>query len=95
MAVDRIRSIQNGVLERLFCGDYSPLSQRSAHRSGERLFQAAKRKAGGYTRFQTVKTVIFLIAGRLDLAAINPHSLNPIDIQKPQRAYISLFAAGN
>jgi transposase len=26
------------------------------------LFQAAKRKARGYTRFQTMKTVLFLIA---------------------------------
>jgi transposase len=38
------------------------------------LFQAAKRKARGYTRFQTMKTVIFLIAGRLNFAAINPHA---------------------
>lgn len=38
------------------------------------LFQAAKRKARGYTRFQTMKTVLFLIAGKLDLAAINPHA---------------------
>ena len=39
------------------------------------LFQAAKRKARGYTRFQTMKTVIFLIAGRLNFAAINPHAV--------------------
>jgi transposase len=38
------------------------------------LFRAAKRKARGYTRFQTMKTVIFLIAGRLNFAAINPHA---------------------
>src|SRR5215831_2386595 len=38
------------------------------------LFQAAKRKARGYTRFQTMKTVIFLIAGKLNFAAINPHA---------------------
>jgi transposase len=38
------------------------------------LFQAAKRKARGYTRFQTMKTVLFLIAGKLNLAAINPHA---------------------
>jgi transposase len=36
------------------------------------LYQAAKRKARGYTRFQTTKTVIFLIAGRLNLTAIAP-----------------------
>ena len=39
------------------------------------LFQAAKRKARGYTRFQTMKTVIFLIAGKLNFAAINPHAV--------------------
>ena len=39
------------------------------------LFQAAKRKARGYTRFQTMKTVIFLIAGRLNFTAINPHAV--------------------
>jgi len=38
------------------------------------LFQAAKRKARGYTRFQTMKTVLFLIAGKLNFAAINPHT---------------------
>lgn len=39
------------------------------------LFQAAKRKARGYTRFQTMKTVIFLIAGRLNFTALNPHAM--------------------
>jgi transposase len=37
------------------------------------LFQAAKRKARGYTRFQTMRTVLFLIAGKLNFSAINPH----------------------
>jgi transposase len=37
------------------------------------LFQAAKRKARGYTRFETMRTVLFLIAGKLDFARINPH----------------------
>jgi transposase len=39
------------------------------------LFEAAKRKARGYTRFQTMKTVLFLIAGKLNFAAINPHAV--------------------
>ena len=39
------------------------------------LFQAAKRKARGYPRFQTMKTVLFLIAGKLNFAAINPHAV--------------------
>lgn len=38
------------------------------------LFQAAKRRARGYTRFETIRTVIFLIAGKLDFAAVNPHA---------------------
>jgi transposase len=38
------------------------------------LFQAAKRKARGFTRFETMRTVLFLIAGKLNLARINPHA---------------------
>jgi transposase len=38
------------------------------------LFQAAKRKARGYTRFSTMRTVLFLIAGKLDFTPINPHA---------------------
>jgi transposase len=41
------------------------------------LFQAAKRKARGFTRIATIKTVIFLIAGKLDFHAINPHAGQP------------------
>jgi len=37
------------------------------------LFQAAKRKARGYTRMDTMRTVIFLIAGKLDFTKFNPH----------------------
>jgi transposase len=37
------------------------------------LFQAAKRKARGFTRFTTMRTVLFLIAGKLNFKAINPH----------------------
>lgn len=37
------------------------------------LFQAAKRKARGYRRLSTIRTVIFLLAGKLDFAAVNPH----------------------
>ena len=36
------------------------------------LFQAAKRKARGYTRFRTMRTVLFLIAGKLDLPKFGP-----------------------
>ena len=38
------------------------------------VFQAAKRKARGYTRFSTMRTVIYLIAGKLDFSLINPHT---------------------
>jgi transposase len=41
------------------------------------LFQAAKRRARGFTRLSTIKTVIFLIAGKLDFHAINPHARQP------------------
>ena len=41
------------------------------------LFQAAKRRARGFTRFTTIRTVIFLIAGKLDFAVINPHARQP------------------
>lgn len=37
------------------------------------LFQAAKRKARGYTRLRTARMVIFLLAGKLDFRSINPH----------------------
>ena len=45
------------------------------------LFQAAKRKARGYTRFATMRTVLFLIAGKLDFTSINPHAAYPHQIQ--------------
>ena len=37
------------------------------------LFQPAKRKARAYTRFRTLRTVIFMIAGKLDFSRINPY----------------------
>jgi transposase len=39
------------------------------------LFQAAKRKARGFVRFETMRTVLFLIAGKLDFEKINPHAV--------------------
>lgn len=41
------------------------------------LFQAAKRRARGFTRIDTIRTVIFLIAGNLDFSSINPHAGQP------------------
>lgn len=41
------------------------------------LFQAAKRKARGYTRLETARIVIFLLAGKLDFRSLNPHAPPP------------------
>jgi transposase len=41
------------------------------------LFQTVKRRARGFTRLTTIKTVICLIAGRLDCHAISPHAPQP------------------
>jgi transposase len=38
------------------------------------LFQSAKRRARGFTRLSTIRTVIFLIAGKLDFRMVNPHA---------------------
>ena len=38
------------------------------------LFQSAKRRARGFTRLSTIRTVIFLIAGKLDFRTVNPHA---------------------
>jgi transposase len=38
------------------------------------LFLVGKRKARGYIRFATMRTVLFLIAGKLDFTRINPHA---------------------
>ena len=37
------------------------------------LFQAAKRKARGYSNFITIRTVIFLLMGKLNFSCINPY----------------------
>lgn len=55
------------------------------------LFQAAKRKARGYGRLSTIRTVIFLIAGKLNFDSINPTWLNPLEIQKSPYALTSSF----
>jgi hypothetical protein len=38
------------------------------------LFQAAKRRARGFASFETIRTVVFLIAGKLDFSTVNPHA---------------------
>ncbi|MBI2381861.1 MAG: transposase, partial [Gammaproteobacteria bacterium] len=37
------------------------------------LFQSAKRKARGYGNFRTIRTVLFLVAGKLNFGGLNPH----------------------
>jgi transposase len=41
------------------------------------LFQAAKRRARGFKRLSTIRTVIFLIAGKLDFRVVNAHARQP------------------
>lgn len=38
------------------------------------LFQATKRRARGFSCFSTIRTVIFLIAGKLAFQTVNPHA---------------------
>lgn len=38
------------------------------------LFQAAKRKARGYTSFSTIRAVVFLLAGKLNFGKLNQHA---------------------
>ncbi len=40
------------------------------------LFQAAKRRARGFTRMSTIRTVIFLVAGKLDFRVTRRSWLN-------------------
>jgi len=46
------------------------------------VFQAAKRKARGYTSIHTMRTVIFLIAGKLIFQSSTLMPLNPFVFQK-------------
>ena len=46
------------------------------------LFQAAKRRARGFTRLSTIKTVIFLIVGKLDFHRLTLMPGNPLEFQR-------------
>jgi transposase len=37
------------------------------------IFQAAKSKARGYKKFETIRTIIYLLTGKLDFSKINPY----------------------
>jgi len=37
------------------------------------IFQAAKAKARGYKRTDTIKAIIYLLTGKLDFGKINPY----------------------
>jgi transposase len=41
------------------------------------LFQAAKRRARGFFRLSTIRTVLFLIAGKLNFQTVNPRAPQP------------------
>jgi hypothetical protein len=41
------------------------------------LLQAAKRRAWGYLHFQTIRTITFLIAGKLDFSSLNSYVAQP------------------
>ena len=46
-------------------------------RGDKRIAQTPKRRARGFTLPSTIRTVIFLIARKLDLRPINPHAVQP------------------
>jgi len=54
----------------------TPLRQRMLEDMRMRKLEA-KRRARGFTRLSTIKTVIFLIASKLDFQAFNPHARQP------------------
>ena len=50
------------------CGEHLPNARITVDK-----FHAAKRSARGFTRMSTIRTFIFLVAGKLDFRAVNPH----------------------
>jgi transposase len=77
--VEPMRKVANMILNH-FNGVVAWASSRQTNGFLEALnglFQAAKRKARGYVRFSTIRTVIFLIAGKLDFSRINPYVAQP------------------
>ena len=44
------------------------------------IFQAAKAKARGYKRPDTIKAIIYLLTGKLDFSKINPYYVTQIII---------------
>jgi hypothetical protein len=53
---------------------HSKPSRVSSFEAINDLFQAVKRKARGYGNFSTIRTVVFLLASKLDFTNINPHA---------------------
>jgi len=43
-------------------------------RIAERVVPGRQSKARGYRRLSTIRTIIFLIAGKLDFRTLNPHA---------------------
>jgi hypothetical protein len=46
------------------------------------LFQSAKRRARGFTRFETIRTAIFLIAGKPTSMRLTSCPLNRLEVQQ-------------
>jgi transposase len=46
------------------------------------IFQAAKSKARGYKKFETMRSVIYLLTGKLDNSNINPYCCLPQELKK-------------
>ena len=75
-------------------GPHDPQSFGEYHRLGENPltngfvealngpFQTAKRKARGYHRLSTIRTIIFMIAGNLDFCPPNPRAA-PSKLKRP------------
>ena len=55
------------------------------------LFQAAKAKARGYRRTDTIKAIIYLLTGKLDFSRINPHYFTHSDCQRAIYLYTHLI----
>ena len=52
------------------------------------LFQAAKRRARGFTRLSSIRTLIFLIAGKFDFRVINLHAHQPTSNSTEPNFYV-------
>ena len=71
---ERCRAIDSPTLRRHCCAWTQTRQTNGFIEAINGLFQAAKRQARGYARFETTCTVMFLIAGKLDFSRFNEHA---------------------